>query len=147
MADEPITHIVTSTDKGAEQLTDPVINHAERIVGLEKDLGAMGERLTNQLFETERRLNEAISQGVGQQVIEALRERISALEGSISDLAAKVTAPPVQATAEEAHTLVNVPGELVGDVEGGGGDGNVEQKKESERPRGSRRRRKARRGA
>ena len=140
----PVTHLVTQTDTAAEHVIDPVIQHAERITGLERDLGSLGEKLTTQLFDTEARLNRAISEGVGQEQINGLRDRITSLESSISELATRLTKPPVEAAGEEARTLVNVPGELVGDVESGGE--NVEHKKEREAPRGHRKRRKARRG-
>lgn len=142
---EPVTHVVTQTDTAAQHVIDPVIHHTEKITRLEEQLGHQGEKLTNDMFQMESRLNEAISRGAGQEQIDALRSRLESIENSLSDLAAKVTAPPVQAAAQEERTLVNVPGELVGDVEGGGGQ-NVERKKESERPRGIRRRRKARKG-
>ena len=139
MGDEnPVTHVVTQTDSAAQELTDPVINHAERITKLEGDLGHMGEKLTNDLFETERRLNEAISHGVGQDAIDALRDRISALEGSITALAEKVTKPPIEAGGEEVKTAVSIPAELTSDaVEG--------EPVKKEKARGLHRRRKERR--
>ena len=139
MGDEnPITHVISQTDSAAKELTDPVINHAERITRLEGDLGHMGEKLTSDLFETERRLNEAISHGVGQEAIDALRERISALEGSITALAEKVTKPPVEASGEEAKTVVSIPAELTEEAVSG-------EPVKKEEPRGMHRRRKARR--
>jgi len=142
-SDNPVTHIVSQTDSAAKELTDPVINHAERITRLEGDLGHLGEKMTNDLFETERRLNEAISQGAGQEQIAGLRERISALEGTITALAERVTRPVAEGAGEEARTVIDVPAELTSDVVGGGEQ--VSEKKEREKPRGIHRRRKARR--
>lgn len=103
---------------GSDELVQPVVDHAERLTRMEERQARQEEEHARQLYEMESRINESVS------------ARLSALEEAAraaAEAAAEAAAAPPEEAAATLEEEVEVPHVA------------------PEKPRGMRRRRKARR--
>lgn len=111
------------------ELTQPVIDHAAAIASIQERQAKHVEDMAREISGLEERLNAAQAAG-NQQLEERISARLAALEAR------------AERAAEEAAKAVAEPVEDVGEL----AEDEIEVPRVAEKPRGLRRRRKARRG-